>query len=146
MSVWTPKLRFSSDLSRSISSESCVWHRSSSPIVENRRLKSSSCESVRQIARLARVEGHRLGGVVVRPDHLCVASAPTPTEVTAFEDRDRPDVVTRGEVVGEGEAVDTAADDHDVVGGCELRRREERPTAQEPRHGGDPLVLEAPPR
>ena len=113
-----------------------MWQRSSSPCVEKSRLKSSSADSVRQIARLALYSGHGLGRVVVGPHDLGVTARSAAPDVVALEDGDVGDAVVRREVVREGQPVHPAADDDDVVARREVAPLEERPVAEQPGHAG----------
>src|SRR5262249_22764014 len=61
------------------------------------------------------VEGHALRGAVVAADDGRVAAAGAAAEVAPVQDGDVGDAAL-AEVVGDGQAVDAAADDDDVVG------------------------------
>ena len=63
------------------------------------------------------VDGGRLVEQVVRADDRGVAGHVAAAEPSALEDRDVGDAVVLGQVVGGGQAVATAADDHDLVCG-----------------------------
>ncbi len=68
----------------------------------------------------ALVEAHRLGDAVVGADHRRVAARVAAADVAALEHRDVGDAVARGEVIGGGQPVPAAADDHHVVGALRL--------------------------
>src|SRR5699024_6285733 len=66
------------------------------------------------------VEADPLGGEVVRAQDGGVPPGASAAQIPAVEHGDVPDPVVHREVVGGGEAVEAAADDHDVVAGAQL--------------------------
>ena len=71
------------------------------------------------------VERDCLRRVVVGPHDLRVAPRAAAADVARVEDRHVRDAVARRQVVRQGQAVDAAADDHDVIGRLQLMSLEE---------------------
>src|SRR5690242_2198333 len=67
------------------------------------------------------VEGDALRRDVVRANGGGVASGIAAGKVAFLQDSDIPDAVVFGEVMRASEAMSAAADDHDVIGGSQLR-------------------------
>ena len=67
------------------------------------------------------VERHAFRRQIVRAHDGGVPARPAAAEVLLVDDRNVGDAMVRCEVVRRGESVDTAADDHHVVGALELR-------------------------
>ncbi len=69
------------------------------------------------------VEAHALAGQVVGADHCGVARGIAATQIALFQHRDIADAVVLREVIGGGQAMAAAADDHHVIGRLEFLRR-----------------------